>query len=102
MQLIHGPGYSDQERQAYKEIIFSNVVQSMKTILEAMDLLQIALGTEENRPNTIIITSLPTQLDQTSTMPAEIAKAVKLLWLDSGVLEAYACKKQYQLNDSAN
>ena len=30
MKLIHHGGYNDQERDAYKEIIFSNTIQSMR------------------------------------------------------------------------
>lgn len=41
MTLIHGKGYSDQEKDAFKEIIFSNTVQSMRVLLEAMDLMAI-------------------------------------------------------------
>ena len=37
MKLIHEGGYSRDERESFKEIIFSNTVQSMRVILEAMD-----------------------------------------------------------------
>jgi guanine nucleotide-binding protein subunit alpha len=30
MKLIHLDGYNNQERDAYKEIIFSNTIQSMR------------------------------------------------------------------------
>lgn len=30
MKLIHHGGYNEQERDSYKEIIFSNTVQSMR------------------------------------------------------------------------
>lgn len=30
MKLIHHGGYNDQERDSYKEIIFSNTIQSMR------------------------------------------------------------------------
>ena len=32
MKLIHHRGYSDQERKSYKEIIFSNTIQSMQYV----------------------------------------------------------------------
>ena len=32
MKLIHHGGYNDQERDAYKEIIFSNTIQSMRSV----------------------------------------------------------------------
>ncbi|KAG5457051.1 MAG: G-protein alpha subunit IN n subclass, partial [Olpidium bornovanus] len=36
MKLIHDNGFSDDERVAAREVIFSNIVQSMRAILEAM------------------------------------------------------------------
>jgi guanine nucleotide-binding protein G(i) subunit alpha len=33
MKLIHHGGYNDSERDSYKEIIFSNTIQSMRYVL---------------------------------------------------------------------
>ena len=33
MKLIHHGGYNEQERESYKEIIYSNVVQAMRSVL---------------------------------------------------------------------
>ena len=33
MKLIHHGGYNEQERDSYKEIIFSNTIQSMRYVL---------------------------------------------------------------------
>ncbi len=43
MKLIHEGGYSRDERESFKEIIFSNTVQSMRVILEAMESLELLL-----------------------------------------------------------
>lgn len=32
MKLIHHGGYSEQEKDSYKEIIYSNTVQSMRYV----------------------------------------------------------------------
>jgi guanine nucleotide-binding protein G(i) subunit alpha len=32
MKLIHHGGYNDAERDSYKEIIFSNTIQSMRCV----------------------------------------------------------------------
>lgn len=45
--------------------------------------------------------NLPPQIEDTEVLPAEVAQAVKALWVDSGVQEAYGRKKEFQLNDSA-
>lgn len=63
MQLIHGSGYSDEERASYREIIFTNAIQSMKVILEAMDVLNIALGNPgANAKHRQVLMDLPAQV----------------------------------------
>jgi hypothetical protein len=36
MKIIHETGYSDEERKAYKPVVFSNTIQSMMAIIRAM------------------------------------------------------------------
>lgn len=48
MTVIHGKGYSEQEKEAFKEIIFSNCVQSMRVLLEAMETMGIAFENPAN------------------------------------------------------
>lgn len=49
MKLIHEGGYSRDERESFKEIIFSNTVQSMRVILEAMESLELPLDVSVHR-----------------------------------------------------
>ncbi|KAF9275899.1 guanine nucleotide-binding protein subunit alpha [Mortierella alpina] len=100
MKLIHDGGYSKEEREAFKEIIFSNTFQSMRVILEAMDKMELPLHHEANRNYAIIIMSLPPQIEG-EYMPHEVAVAVQNLWVDPNVQEAFQRSREYQLNDSA-
>jgi len=100
MQLIHGVGYSNEEREAFKEIIFSNTVQSMRVIIEAMSSLGIAIGDEKNKSSATVISDLPNQLEG-ETLPAEVSAALKALWADSGIQACFLRSREYQLNDSA-
>jgi len=100
MQLIHGPGYSNEEREAYKEIIFSNTIQSMRVILEAMKTMEINLQNEANNKHSEVVFALPAQIES-DAFPPEARDAIVELWKDGGVQSAYARKTEYQLNDSA-
>ena len=97
MQLIHGTGYSNEERHAFKEIIFSNAVQSMKVILEAMQTLGIENKLVEEQA---YLESVPAQLEG-DVMPQEVATSIKKLWKDERVQSCFQRSKEYQLNDSA-
>lgn len=88
MTLIHGPGYSVAEREAFKEIIFSNVVQSMRVILEAMTNLEISLVKPESEPMKTIIMNLPSQIEA-EDLPVDVSASIRGLWADPGVLACF-------------
>ncbi|KAF7306308.1 hypothetical protein MIND_00421900 [Mycena indigotica] len=99
MKLIHLDGYNAQERDAYKEIIFSNTIQSMRAILEAMPQLDISLSPQNDARRSTIL-SLPPQIEA-DVLPRDVADAVRGLWRDPGVKEAVRRSREFQLNDSA-
>ncbi|KAJ3179485.1 guanine nucleotide-binding protein subunit alpha [Gaertneriomyces sp. JEL0708] len=100
MKLIHDNGYSKEEREAFKEIIYSNTVQSMRVILEAMQAMGIPLAVPESTKHKSVILDLPNQIEA-ETFPPEVAVAVKALWNDAGIRECFDRSREYQLNDSA-
>ncbi|KAJ1336197.1 hypothetical protein BSLG_007514 [Batrachochytrium salamandrivorans] len=76
MTLIHGSGYSQQEKEAFKEIIFSNTAQSLRVILEAMQNMNMGLELPINEQYRAIIFDLPNQIEA-EDLPAEVTAAVK-------------------------
>ncbi|RKO84365.1 guanine nucleotide binding protein, alpha subunit [Blyttiomyces helicus] len=100
MKLIHDNGYSNEERETFREIVFSNTVQSMRVILEAMQVMGIPLANSGLDSHRAVILDLPGQIEA-EVLPAEVAAAVKALWQDAGVQACFARSREYQLNDSA-
>ncbi|KAJ1642417.1 guanine nucleotide-binding protein subunit alpha [Coemansia erecta] len=101
MKLIHDGGYSQDERESFKEVIFSNTIQSMRVMLEAMDTLHIALEHPEYQGHADVIMSMPGQIEA-DNLPMEVSNAVKALWSDGGVRECFSRSNEFQLNDSAS
>jgi len=99
MKLIHADGFNKDEREAYKEVVFSNTVQSMRAILEAMPNMDIELR-PENAARAQLVMDQPPQIETPSLAP-EICEAVKVLWTDPGVQQCFDRSREYQLNDSA-
>jgi guanine nucleotide-binding protein G(i) subunit alpha len=99
MKLIHHGGYSEQERDSYKEIIYSNTVQSMRAVLDSLPALDLTLQTENDSRRTVIL-SLPVQLEA-DILPREVADAIYGLWRDPAVHQAVRRAREFQLNDSA-
>ena len=44
MKIIHEQGYTPEECQTYRPVVFSNTVQSMIAIIKAMGQLRITFG----------------------------------------------------------
>jgi guanine nucleotide-binding protein subunit alpha len=100
MKLIHDGGYSEDEREAYREIIYSNTVQSMRVILEAMATLSVPLRDQKNRHHAELIMAQPSQIEK-QFLASEITEAIRALWSDSNLQSVFERSREYQLNDSA-
>jgi len=100
MKLIHDSGYSRDELESFKEIIFSNTIQSMRVILEAMDNMGLTFADPNCARQAQIILALPSQIEVDS-LPSDVSAAVRTLWEDTNVQVAFSRSREYQLNDSA-
>ncbi|KAG6899867.1 Guanine nucleotide-binding protein subunit alpha [Termitomyces sp. T159_Od127] len=99
MKLIHHGGYNEQERDSYKEIIYSNTIQSMRAVLEALPHLAIALDPQNDAHSNIVL-SLPSQIEA-DVLPRDVSDAIRALWRDPAIKEAVSRSREFQLNDSA-
>jgi guanine nucleotide-binding protein subunit alpha len=99
MKLIHDGGYTQDEREAFKEIIFSNTIQSMRVILDAMLAMDVSLE-NDNRPFAAIIMEQPAQIER-DFLPPDVTQAIRSLWKDPHLQSVFERSREYQLNDSA-
>ena len=96
---VEGP-YTLEERQAFKEIIFDNAVQSMRIVLEAMESLEIPLDNSRNENHVKTIFTQPTRLEGTR-LRTKVVDAILALYMDYGVKNCLERSKEYHLPDSA-
>lgn len=99
MKILHHGGFTDADRRFYKEIIFSNTVQSMRAILDALDRLGITLDPSLDAPKTLI-GRLPNNILE-EYLPRDITEAIESLWLEPSIKGAIVRSNEFQLNDSA-
>ena len=48
MRIIHGRGFSEEERKAFAKCIFQNIFTAIKAMTGAMDVLKIPYSNPEN------------------------------------------------------
>lgn len=53
MRIIHGSGYSDEDKQGFIKLVYQNIFMAMQSMIRAMELLKIQYG---NKSSEVIIT----------------------------------------------
>ncbi|XP_070601221.1 guanine nucleotide-binding protein G(t) subunit alpha-2 isoform X1 [Erythrolamprus reginae] len=100
MKIIHQDGYTEEECLEFKAIIYSNILQSILSIIRAMTTLGIDFADSARADEQRQLYSLADSVEE-GTMPPELTTCIKKLWVDAGVQACFERAAEYQLNDSA-
>lgn len=99
MRLIYAQGFSKADKEQYRVIIFTNITESMRLILEQMDLYRIAFQNPENEQHVTLLMNLR-EISRGETMPKEYLSPLKSLWGDEGVQSAVKRGNEFALHDN--
>ncbi|VDO67145.1 unnamed protein product [Haemonchus placei] len=85
MQILHSNGFTEEEINEKKAIVYNNVVSSMCTILKAMDnVLHIPLEDSEKEKEKAIVLRVQENGEESEPLTDEVSKAIQsLCFLDS-------------------
>lgn len=103
MRIIHGAGYSDEDKRGFIKLVFQNIFMAMNSMIRAMDLLAIPYGDLACQLKLKEHAELVRTVDYESvtTFEEPYVTAIKALWADSGIQHCYDRRREYQLTDSA-
>lgn len=48
MRIIHGSGYSDEDKKGFIKLVYQNIFMAMQSMIKAMDMLKIQYKDSEN------------------------------------------------------
>jgi len=48
MKIIHGSGYSDEEKRGFIRLVYQNIFMAMQAMIRAMELLKIQFADSAN------------------------------------------------------
>ncbi|KAG9031946.1 guanine nucleotide-binding protein subunit alpha [Tulasnella sp. JGI-2019a] len=102
MKLNFEGGYNDRERKQHKDAIFSITIQSMRSVLLAMPILNVPIQPGNESRKAQILGLSPSITFPNDYLPKEISDALRGLWYDPGVRAVVNRSREYQLNDSAS
>ncbi|KAB7501295.1 Guanine nucleotide-binding protein G(i) subunit alpha [Armadillidium nasatum] len=100
MKIIHETGYSKDECEQYRPVVYSNTIQSLMAIIRAMGQLKIDFADITRTEDARQFFTLASAAEE-GEMTAELALIMKRLWNDEGVIRCFNRSREYQLNDSA-
>ncbi|XP_070760715.1 guanine nucleotide-binding protein subunit alpha-14-like [Enoplosus armatus] len=98
MRIIHGGGYTDEDKRSYAKLVFQNIYTSMQAMIRAMEALSISFSDPQNQSHANSV--LEVEVDKVEVFDQSLAVAVSSLWNDAGIQECYDRRREYQLSDS--
>ena len=98
MKIIYLNGFNDQERHPYRDIIITNVIMSMRSLVLAVDKIGYQV-LEENAEKARRFESQTIFFER--TISPEVKDAIACLWCDPAIIATYQRSAELQLNDSA-
>ena len=97
MRLIHDVHFSPQEFEFYRQLVFSNITQGMKQVLEAFEDMELQLP-EEMEPYAQMLEEPPDVKDG-QPFPSDYYEPLKLLWESPVVRKAWSRGNEAALPD---
>lgn len=101
MRIIHDRGFTADDYNQYKPLVFSNAIYSLLKIIRAMDKLRIDFETDERLTDAKMVFDVVARADDQEPFTPELTGAMKRLWQDGGITQCFRRAREYQLNDSA-
>ena len=98
MTVCCGNSYGPAERKIFKESIYYNLIEDIRTIFDIMKTFDIDVASNKSHDN--FRTVMNTKLLASNELPDDAVGAIKALWDDSGVRAGFRKPNDCRLNDS--
>ncbi|KAJ3603604.1 hypothetical protein NHX12_028349 [Muraenolepis orangiensis] len=87
MRIIHGTGYSEDDKRGFTKLVFQNIFTSMQSMIRAMETLKIPYKYEHNKPHANLVKEV--DVEMVFALENPYVDAIKSLWNDPGTLKCY-------------
>ncbi|EJT99100.1 heterotrimeric G protein alpha subunit 4 [Dacryopinax primogenitus] len=87
MRLIHRVPFTDNEIESFRQLVFQNLLEGMRLLLEAAELLDIKIGPEQQ--DNIAMIEHAADLRDDQAFPPEYLEPLHTLWNDSNIQKTY-------------
>jgi len=97
IKILHLDGFSDEDRQSFKSIIYNNIMGSIRVLVDAA----ITMNIDIQVGNRDAAKRVMDEVNFQGQITEQMAKDIKGLWQDKGIQIAFQRSSEFQLNDSA-
>lgn len=98
MRIIHGKGFSEEDRRGYIKNVYQNIFTAMKAMTGAMESLKIPYANPQNEVYGRQFKEV--EIRQVTQLDRMYVEAIRRLWGDPGIKACYGRRREYQLLDS--
>ncbi|XP_014644677.1 PREDICTED: guanine nucleotide-binding protein subunit alpha-13 isoform X2 [Ceratotherium simum simum] len=104
MRIIHGQDFDQRAREEFRPTIYSNVIKGMRVLVDAREKLHIPWGDNSNQLNGDVMMAFDTRSPMAAQGMVETRvflqylPAIRALWADSGIQNAYDRRREFQLD----
>jgi len=93
IKIIHLNGFNEKELKQFKSLIFSNIILSMKSLVEAAAHLSITISPSNHDASQRVL--------QREEFDNQMIQDIRDLWQDEGIRTVFSRSSEFQLYDSA-
>ncbi|KAM5274182.1 guanine nucleotide-binding protein subunit alpha-13 isoform 2-T2 [Ctenodactylus gundi] len=104
MRIIHGQDFDQRARAEFRPTIYSNVIKGMRVLVDAREKLHIPWGDDDNQLHGDKLMAFDTRAPLAAQGMVETRvflqylPAIRALWADSGIQNAYDRRREFQLD----
>jgi guanine nucleotide-binding protein G(i) subunit alpha len=100
-KVVHHNGYSEEERESFKDTIYGNIIKGMKALCACT----LQMGLTFSDPNNYILANKINDIDNEilnvlKIWNFQLMEAIKILWTETAIKEAYNHRTEYQFVES--
>ncbi|XP_061787984.1 guanine nucleotide-binding protein subunit alpha-13-like [Nerophis lumbriciformis] len=106
MRIIHGQDFDQTAREDFRATIYSNVIKGIRVLVDAREKLHIPWGDPGNQQHGDKLMAFDTRSAKMvrghleTPIFLQYLPAIKALWADSGIQNAYDRRREFQLGES--
>jgi len=102
MKGIYGGGWVEEERKSYTMIVYSNILSSLKTLIEmSFALKQHGAEGTDMKPENVRYAEQLRHIEDNTVIDEKLSTIIHQIWWDAGIQRTWDYRSMYYLTDSA-